>query len=223
MVVRQHPKQARVVQQNGKATDRKSIDPPPIVELVLTNRNADEGDLLQNPYLFCYASLLPCSEEEKDIPGSDIPIERRPKLSEDLTGSLVSSVHKLKNTDNQDGAYFIFPDIYIGTEGIFRLCFSLFDIKGMKISHISSIFTDTFMSYSSQSFPGVAPSTFLSRSFSDQGVRIKIRKENRVQLKRQTKIKRDIAKLSTRNSRDLLKTQGRLLQGAEPKGPDAQC
>lgn len=107
----------------------------------------------------------------------------------------------------QDCGYFIFPDMYMGAEGIFRLCFSLFDIQGMNVSHISSVFTDTFVSYSSHAFPGLAPSTFLSRSFSDQGVRIKIRKEHRVQLKRQTKIKRDIAKLSTGNGLDLLRSE----------------
>ena len=36
--------------------------------------------------------------------------------------------------------------------------------------------------FSTKSFPGMNESTFLSRSFGDQGVRLRIRKEARAQL-----------------------------------------
>ncbi|GAA5812341.1 hypothetical protein MFLAVUS_005792 [Mucor flavus] len=42
-----------------------------------------------------------------------------------------------------------------------------------------SIVSNIFQVYSPKSFPGMSESTFLTRSFSDQGVRIRIRKEPR--------------------------------------------
>ena len=38
----------------------------------------------------------------------------------------------------------------------------------------------TLAVYSARNFPGMAESTFLSRSFGDQGVKLRIRKEPRV-------------------------------------------
>ena len=38
-----------------------------------------------------------------------------------------------------------------------------------------------FAVYATKSFPGPLETTFLSRVFSDQGVKIRIRKENRLQ------------------------------------------
>ncbi|CAG8537854.1 16914_t:CDS:2, partial [Acaulospora colombiana] len=46
--------------------------------------------------------------------------------------------------------------------------------------------SDVFTVYPPKTFPGMSESTFLSRSFSDQGVRIRIRKEHRIQMKRPT-------------------------------------
>lgn len=45
-------------------------------------------------------------------------------------GSVVQSLHKLKDTNNAEGAFFIFADISIRIEGLFKLKFTLFQIKG---------------------------------------------------------------------------------------------
>ena len=62
-----------------------------------------------------------------------------------LAGTLVSSLHRLKDIDNTgkynfninfytntqthlDGGFFVFPDLSVKIEGDFRLCFSLFEM-----------------------------------------------------------------------------------------------
>ncbi|RIB16041.1 velvet factor [Gigaspora rosea] len=99
-----------------------------------------------------------------------------------LAGTIVSSLHKLKDIDNSDGGFFVFGDISVRVEGRYRLQFSLFEIIESEVVHIQSILSDVFDVYSPKTFPGMSESTFLSRSFSDQGVRIRIRKEHRVQM-----------------------------------------
>lgn len=49
-----------------------------------------------------------------------------------LTGSIVSSIHQLKDPEKNDafGAFFVFPDISIRIEGTFCLQISLFKICG---------------------------------------------------------------------------------------------
>lgn len=96
-----------------------------------------------------------------------------------LSGQTVSSMYKLKDINNQDGAFFIFGDLSVKVEGAFRLKLTLFEITSTGSVCLQSIFTSPFVVYPTKKFPGMLESTFLSRSFSDQGARIRIRKENR--------------------------------------------
>ncbi|KAI9498224.1 velvet factor [Zychaea mexicana] len=111
----------------------------------------------------------------------------RPNLADNsciggLAGQMVSSMHKLKDYDNNDGGFFVFGDLSIRMEGQFRLQFTLFEITTQGAVSLKSIYSDVFTVYSSKTFPGMLESTFLSRTFSDQGVRLRIRKEHRVQM-----------------------------------------
>lgn len=45
-----------------------------------------------------------------------------------LSGSLTSSLHRLKDTHNIDGAYFVFGDVSCKEAGSHRLKFCLFDL-----------------------------------------------------------------------------------------------
>ncbi|KAI8379497.1 velvet factor-domain-containing protein [Radiomyces spectabilis] len=96
-----------------------------------------------------------------------------------LSGQTVSSMYRLKDVDNHDGGFFIFGDLSVKVEGRFRLKFSVFEITHTGAVCLESLFSEPFIVYSARAFPGVLESTFLSRSFSDQGARIRIRKENR--------------------------------------------
>ncbi|KAG1463157.1 hypothetical protein G6F55_002553 [Rhizopus delemar] len=169
--VRQQPVQARSSTNNEK--DRRPVDPPPIVQIELDNTNTQESQhFLQNPYLFMCVSLADPDTLEEIV-----------SISQNiLSGQTTSSMYKLKDVNNQDGGFFVFGDLSVKSEGKFRLKFSVFSIDEMGVTNLKSTYSDIFQVYSTKNFPGMLESTFLSRSFSDQGARIRIRKEHRVQM-----------------------------------------
>ncbi|CAO0802584.1 unnamed protein product [Mucor circinelloides] len=166
LVVRQQPSKARLCSFKEKV-DRRPIDPPPIIQL---SSNQQDDEYLQNPYFFLYATLT-------DVRGeTDLHFVNGNRTT---AGTVVQSLHKLKDHDNTDGGFFIFSDISVRLEGYYRLKFTLYEIEGPIVNRLCSIVSDVFQVYSPKSFPGMSESTFLTRSFSDQGVRIRIRKEPR--------------------------------------------
>ncbi|KAL2857911.1 velvet factor-domain-containing protein [Aspergillus pseudoustus] len=173
LVVRQQPTRARVA--GGKEKERKPVDPPPIVQI----RVREEGTYLaqhylQSPYFFMCCSLYDAQE--------DTPAPVSPTTS--LTGTLVSSLHRLKDVDNTDGGFFVWGDLSVKVEGEYRLKFTLFEMRKTEVVYLKSIISDRFTVSPPKSFPGMAESTFLSRSFADQGVKLRIRKEPRTIIKR---------------------------------------
>ncbi|ORY02910.1 hypothetical protein K493DRAFT_207633 [Basidiobolus meristosporus CBS 931.73] len=162
--MRQQPRQARLCSSKEKV-DRRPIDPPPVVQ-ICTDGDNGEDEYLQNPNFIVYVSLLSDQEELQE----KIPPRR-------LAGTLVSSLHKLKDIDQCEKGFFIFPDISVRLEGKFRLRFNLYELISQSAVHLCSVVSDVFTVYSPKLFPGMSESTALSRVFSDQGVRIRIRKD----------------------------------------------
>ncbi|KAG0172673.1 hypothetical protein DFQ30_009900 [Apophysomyces sp. BC1015] len=117
LTVRQQPIQTRISTNNER--DRRPIDPPPIIQIRLKNATAQEThDFHQNPYFFMCANLAhPSNDDEVYTPNHNA-----------LSGQTVSSMYKLKDIDNYDGAFFIFGDLSVKVEGHFRLKFTLFEI-----------------------------------------------------------------------------------------------
>lgn len=105
-------------------------------------------------------------------------------LGATLAGTLVSSLHRLKDTDNNDGAFFVFGDLSVKHEGRFRLQFTLYEMRRNECSHIKAVISQPFPVLSTKNFQGMSESTFLTRSFSDQGVRLRLRKEPRTLLRK---------------------------------------
>jgi hypothetical protein len=101
-----------------------------------------------------------------------------------LAGTLVSSLHRLKDSDNNDGAFFVFGDLSVKLEGTYRLQFNLYEMRQNECYHIKCILSDPFPVHSTKNFQGMSESTFLTRSFSDQGVRLRLRKEPRTLLRK---------------------------------------
>jgi hypothetical protein len=124
------------------------------------------------------ATIDPATVNGNNAP-SEAELSQMPIISKGLCGQLVSSLHRLKDVNNEDAGFFIFPDTSVRLEGVFRLRFTLYEIRGKQSVRLCSVHSDAFTSYPPRSFPGMSESTFLSRSFSDQGVRIRIRKESR--------------------------------------------
>ncbi|KAF8922494.1 velvet factor [Mucidula mucida] len=163
--VRQQPKQARMCGVGGKA-DRRPIDPPPIVQLVIrplnsasTSSNSGSSNLgfLQNPYYFMFASLAK--------PDDDTELhwlkDGRTRCTQ---GSVVSSLYHLKDND-EDVGFFVFPDVSVRTEGSYRLKLSLFEVTGNMVKHCKSIFSSPFYVYTAKKFPGMERECFLCYSW----------------------------------------------------------
>ncbi|CDS09525.1 hypothetical protein LRAMOSA10885 [Lichtheimia ramosa] len=165
--MRQQPINTRTSTNNER--DRRAIDPPPIVQIQLQNATpAETLQFLQSPNYFMCANLAhPYNDDEIYTPNHNA-----------LCGQTVSSMYRLKDIDNLDGGFFILGDLSVKVQGQFRLKLTLFEITSSGATNIQSIFTDIFTVYSPKQFPGPLESTFLSRSFSDQGARIRIRKEH---------------------------------------------
>ncbi|ODM23229.1 hypothetical protein SI65_00818 [Aspergillus cristatus] len=173
LTIRQQPERARVA--GGKEKERKPVDPPPIVQL----RVREEGTYLaqhylQSPYYFMCCSLWDATEDQA------VPVPP----STALAGTLVSSLHRLKDVDNNDGGFFVFGDLSVKLEGDFRLKFTLFEMRKDNVACLKYIVSERFTVSPPKSFPGMGESTFLSRSFADQGVKLRIRKEPRALMKR---------------------------------------
>ncbi|KAK9484162.1 velvet factor-domain-containing protein [Lipomyces starkeyi] len=161
--VRQQPIRCKA----AALADRKAVDPPPIIQLTVTDGDSHR-EWLQSPFFFMCANLYD--------PIVDTPITRPP--SETLAGTLVSSLHRVRDGNDREGGYFVFGDLSIKLEGKFRLQFNLFEmLDGAQVEFITSTISDVFTVYSSRQYPGVLESTSLSRQFSDQGVRLRLRKE----------------------------------------------
>ena len=155
------------------------------MQLCVRSNNDQAQNYLQNPYLFMCADLF---DAQQDV---SVPLA----ASECLAGTIVSSLYRLKDIDNTDGGFFIFGDISIKIEGFFRLKFNLFEISPvpssralttdsqLEANYVQSVISQPFQVFAAKTFPGMSQSTFLSRSFSDQGVRIRIRKEHRIQVR----------------------------------------
>lgn len=129
-------------------------------------------NFLQNPYLIMSCQLIKAGEDDKDGSGP---------VSNALLGTIVSSLYSLKDTDNSVGGFFVFGDLSVKCEGTYRLEFTLFELKmpDKWCWYLASVRSAPFTVYAQKYFPGMAESTFLTRSFSDQGVRLRLRKDSR--------------------------------------------
>ncbi|KAI9839437.1 MAG: hypothetical protein M1837_002086 [Sclerophora amabilis] len=170
LLIRQGPERARVA--GVKEKDRKPVDPPPIIQLRIKDDTDPAQNYLQSPYYFMCCNLYDANAEQP----AAVPQQSA------LAGTLVSSLHRLKDIDNSDGGFFVFGDLSVKLEGEFRLRFSLFEM--LKQGAGESTKADLVEVHAAKNFPGMSESTFLSRSFGDQGVRLRIRKEPRTLLKR---------------------------------------
>lgn len=127
------------------------------------------------PYLFMTSSLV--SENYGESPDKDQELP-----SNYLVGSLVSSIHRLRDTDNVEGGFFVFGDLSVKREGRFRLRFTLYERDESSSSpsfyFVSELITNVFTVFSTKLFPGMADSTQLTRTFSNQGVKVRLRKDS---------------------------------------------
>jgi velvet factor protein len=107
-----------------------------------------------------------------------------------LSGSIVSSLHRLRNTENRDVGYFVFADMYPKDPGEYRLLFTLYEMAregSPSFVELATIESASFPVWPIKSFPGLKQSTYLTRAISDQGVRVRLRKDSRQSLSNRRK------------------------------------
>lgn len=198
--VKQQPIRARMCGFGEK--DRRPIDPPPVVHLNVTD---DTGksipiDQLDISMYVIHADIWSLDGQEDRnlvINPASLPSQsgsahtstvlslNSPSTARNLMGSLVSSAYILTDESNVEGLHFVFQDLSVRTEGTFTLRFSFADLANTKTPFMScdvetTVLTEPFKVYSPKKFPGMTESTKLSKIFARQGIKIPIRKENRL-------------------------------------------
>ncbi|ODO01747.1 hypothetical protein I350_06576 [Cryptococcus amylolentus CBS 6273] len=193
LIIRQQPMQARMCGVGDKS-DRRPVDPTPIIQLKIIDQHGsditptdprhnilrrpepgpDGMTFMQNPYYFLFACLVGGEEQEDELHVIDDGKTRF------LTGTPVSSLYHLKDLDNTDAAFFVFPDLGVRKEGRYKLKLTLFEIVDQEVYYCTTMFTSTFSVYSAKKFPGMSTeATDLSMSFAEQGLKIRVRKDPR--------------------------------------------
>lgn len=113
-----------------------------------------------------------------------------------LTGMPVSGMAYLDRP--AEAGYFLFPDLSVRHEGLYRLSFNLYEetkekkdeddevtgpkqaCNGASFDWRMEVKSNPFSVYSAKKFPGLAESTTLSRTVAEQGCRVRIRRDVRM-------------------------------------------
>ena len=186
------------------SADRRPVDPPPVVELkVFEGEREAKTDITfpHNANFFLFTTLenaRPMAKGRLPQPTPTFPV---------LTGSPVAGMAYLDRPS--PAGYFIFPDLSVRHEGMYRLSFSLFEeLKETKDSDVEppegspkardellsshpmaprahvhfrlEVKSTPFAVYSAKKFPGLTESTPLSRTVAEQGCRVRIRRDVRM-------------------------------------------
>lgn len=139
-----------------------------------------------------------------------------------IGGTLVSSLHKVKDTAGRgDVAFFVFGDLSVKVEGIFRLKFTLFEMRAKEVEWIRDVESQPFQVYGAKTWPGMMESTPMTRMLSDQGIRLRLRKEPRLRLNPKGPASEDYAprKYTPRRSKSAVEQDSRRESGASTMAP----
>ncbi|KAH8820466.1 velvet factor-domain-containing protein [Xylogone sp. PMI_703] len=194
----QQPERARACGSGAKSSaDRRPVDPPPVVELRIFEGEDAKTDVTfsYNANFFLFATLEVCrpiAHGRVQPATPQIPV---------LTGMPVSGMAYLDRPT--EAGYFIFPDLSVRHEGIYRLSFNLYEetkeAKDMDAEPANDkpkvtgpggpdssfdwrleVKSVPFNVFSAKKFPGLAESTILSRTVAEQGCRVRIRRDVRM-------------------------------------------
>ncbi|WWC68756.1 uncharacterized protein I206_102690 [Kwoniella pini CBS 10737] len=101
-----------------------------------------------------------------------------------LVGKVTATCHKLQDEEDKPGLYFFVADLGTRTEGTFTLRMMMTDITslmdpevllGAKAPVLAETFSEPFTVFSAKRFPGVIPTTNLTKVFASQGVKLSVR------------------------------------------------
>ncbi|KAJ4363438.1 hypothetical protein N0V83_009731 [Neocucurbitaria cava] len=184
--VRQQPIAARACGFGER--DRRVIDPPPIIQLLVTDPKTGAAEQEELRYslnvVHCTLWNAEGTNEETALIQPDRRTTRR------LMGQLVASPSVAKDEHDVEGCFFCFPDLSCRTHGKYRLRFVLMRIDPMNL-HVggfspilTEVLSDVFTVYTAKDFPGMRPSSALTRALKLQGCNIQVKKGNEKALAR---------------------------------------
>ncbi|KJX96719.1 hypothetical protein TI39_contig604g00003 [Zymoseptoria brevis] len=176
LTIRQQPVAARACGYGER--DRRVIDPPPILEMKITDPETGYPALDSDATFALYCNLLsPDSEEdETELPSShpDLPPTRR------LMGQTVASAYQAKDEHGVAGTFFVFPDLSCRSPGRFRLRFKMLRMDPMQptlpLKTIATAVTNVFSVYTAKDFPGMRASSGLLKALRRQGLCVGVKK-----------------------------------------------
>lgn len=160
--------------------DRRVIDPPPIVQLLVEGAHLSEEEKKERLRYCHYVMSCSIYDESGTRDAAFMPEEYRQQRR--LMGSLAGAPFVGKDEFGEEGCFFCFPDLSCRTPGAFRLKFSLVKIdpvRAREIRHfpvLVEVKSDVFNVYSAKDFPGMQASTELTKRLKEQGCIISIKK-----------------------------------------------
>lgn len=176
--IRQQPAAARACGFGER--DRRVIDPPPILELKITDPATGRPEQDHNGMLALHCTLMTPDGKHDDTEvastGPEQPASRR------LMGTLVASPYQAKDEHGVAGTFFVFPDLSCRSPGKYRLRFKLLRIDpmamapGVSYPSVHVIQSDVFSVYTAKDFPGMRASSGLLVSLRRQGLNVGVKK-----------------------------------------------
>ena len=178
LTIRQQPVAARACGFGER--DRRVIDPPPILELKITDKatGAPERDPMAMHALHCTLLSPDGKDDETEVPPAhpEMPSTRR------LMGTLVASPYEAKDDQGIASTFFVFPDLSCRSPGKFRLKFKLLRVDptnmtpGAVHGTVASIHTEIFSVFTAKDFPGMRASSPLLKALRKQGLNVGVKK-----------------------------------------------
>ena len=181
LIIRQQPIAARACGFGER--DRRAIDPPPILELIVRDPH-DPKTKLPEDHECLDGSVIYCElwSAEADLAEAHIPEVGARRQQRRLVGGLVASPFIGVDEFNIKGCFFPFPDLSCRTTGSYRLKFTLVIVNsrnlklGDRLPFRAHVISDIFEVYTAKSFPGMIESTVLTKSLKRQGCLITVKK-----------------------------------------------
>ena len=207
LIIRQQPVAARACGQGER--DRRTIDPPPILQLLLTDFDADSADdmaKLRWPtnIVHCALHSIPQQPLDRGAVGQDVSTitdqNNAGRQSRRLMGTLVANPFigvdpEAPPSDKENsriGCFFIFHDLSCRQNGLYRLHFTLVSVnveslvRGAVSPTIATVESDVFEVFSAKDFPGMRASSALTKSLKGQGANVQVKKGSEGKGKKRT-------------------------------------
>ena len=176
--IRQQPVAARACGYGER--DRRVIDPPPILDIKITDRATGEPEQDPNAMLALHCTLLSADGQEDQT--EQPPTHQDMMYTRLLMGTLVASPYPGKDENGISGMFFVFSDLSCRKAGTFRLRFKLLRVDpthllpGAVHAIVGNIVSDVFTVYPAKDFPGMRASSSLLMALRTGGLSVGIKK-----------------------------------------------